>query len=137
MEWCLLVKQKLAVSSYRECLPEEVYSNSIRREVFSIAKHLGDELDNPDIPRFVARWWHACDEKLLINPLHYTIKTHKPQGNISIRVLHNAGSSPLGGIQHVVRQALNKHNKSISCVSPHGMSLMPLVLWRCPPTTDS
>jgi hypothetical protein len=65
-------------------------------------------MDSPEVHAFVLRWFDSCDFKFLFNPLAFNVKTHKPDGKVSVRVIHDAGRSPLGGLAHVCKRVLHQ-----------------------------
>ena len=108
-----LVVSQLCATKYQPITLSSVDRRYIGRRLFQLTKQLSSALDDKSLVSYVGRWWNSFPEKMLFNPLHFNIKTHKPNKKIKCRLLHDAGRSPLGGLMHIVRLQLAKINTSL------------------------
>jgi hypothetical protein len=108
-----LVEKQLCPTKYQPAVLSSIDKRYIGRRAHELTKQLSTFLDDKSLISYVGRWWGSCPEQLLINPLHFNIKTHKPPGKINCRLLHDAGRSPLGGLMHIVRLQLAAINSQL------------------------
>ena len=104
---------------YRPVRASDLNLQSLSRVTFKLAKQLALDIDRPDASSFIMKWYTQHPKANLFNPLNFKVKSHKPQGKVSIRVLHDAGRSPLGGLAHVIRYILSpcNHDNDYLCFS--------------------
>jgi hypothetical protein len=91
--------------SYRVHHLHEIDASSIFRELSSIAEELAEEYGS-HLTGYIKRWWFELGSERLVMPMSANVKTHKYP--VGLRILHNGGRSPLGGIANVVAREIHK-----------------------------
>jgi hypothetical protein len=112
-----MLQSKMPDHTY-SCIPRsdvsfKYISTCMRKHTKMISEHV----QGSEIVPFVNRWWNASSADGLFCPLNFTIKTHKPPGNVSLRVAHNGSRSPLGGLLHVVRLLLFRRVRQLKHIA--------------------
>ena len=129
-----LVDDQLCATKYEPVVASYVDTKYVGSRALALTKSLAELAEDSTYVPYFGKWWDAHPKGRLFNPIHFNIKTHKPNGKISVRLLHNAGANPLGGLMHIVRLQLSSLNTSlplkVSCLAWVPKASMSIVLTR-------
>lgn len=119
-----MVNEKLLPDTYVQIrYPIDIDFKTITKDITKHAKDLSSAFDDPRIEKGILKPVNACDKRFVVAPVHFTCKSHKPNGEIGFRVLHNGSRSPFLGLNQFITHTLLQTSSTLGhlCFSTKDM----------------
>ena len=90
----VLIWEKLSPSMYRE-IPQEMICEENLKDVFGkLAKNFAISVGEKGMDAYMVQGQAKADQDRFVSRIVATIKTHKPPGEVSVRLIHSGVGHP-------------------------------------------
>lgn len=107
-EFPAMIKTKLPRQTYFPIEKSSVDMQTLRISYFGCVKRVAEVLNSPQSHRYTKKVLLHSDPARIFSRLQYTIKAHKPPGQIAPRVIHSCAGHPFRALAHVLAIEIEK-----------------------------
>ena len=112
--WCLvpkycikaLINKKLQTRKYESAPSYSLFD--IKANLIQQAERLGRALDDDGLTKWMIDMIESSDIRKIVQQFLFNIKTHKPAGSVSLRLIHSAAGHPGRGISNLIKKSINR-----------------------------
>jgi len=91
----------------------EPTSSAYMRPFKAHVRDVGTALAKPEFEHQILRICYASDPRRYCNRIGFTVKTHKPRGEVSFRLLHDGSGHPWRGLSKALAVAISSSTSTL------------------------